>query len=126
MKKHGEAVELLRKLLASTVLDRYRGFWYERLSLGHRAVKICGMKKYNLSDQMDRFTNLDSWDCPTPDELPSIFITGKMINREGLHGKSVFQVPDCADPSVMTYCSVEEFCLNHYTSLGLHEGLHGE
>ena len=26
----------------------------------------------------------------------------------------------------MTYCSVEEFCLNHYTSLGLHEGLHGE
>jgi len=159
MKKHGEAVELLRKLLASTVLDRYRGFWYERLSLDldshlkqpeaalavvetalndpkvragrrlslcQRAVKICGMKKYNLSDQMSRFTNLDSWDCPTPDDLPSVFITGKMINREGLHGKSVFQVPDSSDPSVMTYCSVEEFCLNHYSSVGLHEGLHGE
>jgi len=159
MKKHGEAVELLRKLLASTVLDRYRGFWYERLSLDldshlkqpeaalavvetalndpkvragrrltlcQRAVKICGMKKYNLSDQMSRFTNLDSWDCPSPDDLPSVFITGKMINREGLHGKSVFQVPDISDSSVMTYCSVEEFCINHYSSLGLHEGLHGE
>jgi len=27
---------------------------------------------------------------------------------------------------VITYCSVEEFCLHHYSTLDLHEGLHGE
>jgi len=159
MKKHGEAVELIRKLIANTVLDRYRGYWYERLSLDldshlkqpeealvaveaalndpkvrvgrrlllvQRAVKICRTKRYNLSAELERFSCRDDWDCPTAEELPTVNISGKMLNREGLTGKSVFQVPESEHNDVVTYCSVEEFCLQHYSTVGLGEGLHAE
>jgi len=159
MKKHGEAVELIRKLIANRVLDRYRGHWYERLSLDldshlkqpeaaltavetalndpkvrvgrrlllvQRAVKICRTKRYNLTSELERFSCRDDWDCPTAEDLPTVNICGKMLNREGLTGKSVFQVPDSEDTGVVTYCSVEEFCLHHYSTLGLAEGLHAE
>ena len=41
-------------------------------------------------------------------------------------GKSVWQVPEAEHEGVVTYCSVEEFCLTHFTQDGLSVGLHAE
>ena len=151
MKKYDEAVELLGKLLNLNVLDKFRGHWYERMSLDldshlkkprealaavetglgdarvrggrrlmlqQRVVKICSMKKYKLDSELERFTSRPDWQCPTAEDVPSISIHGQMLandsNNGGKAGKSVWQCADPVNPGVITYCSVEEFSLNHF------------
>jgi len=163
MKKYEEAIDLLKNLLKLQTLDKFRGYWYERLSLDldshlkrpmealkvveealddskvrggrrlilkQRAVKICSMKKYKLESEMTRFTSRDDWECPMPEDVPSVSIHGKMLSQDRENGaragKSVWQVPDPNQEGVVTYCSVEEFCLQHFTTDGVSVGLHAE
>ena len=164
MKKYEEAIELIKKMLDLQILPKFRGHWYERLSLDldshlkrpiealqvietalddprvrvgrrlmlkQRAVKICSMKKYKLESEMERFTARDDWKCPMPEDVPTIYIHGKMLNNDSSGpsnrpGKSVWQVSDPEREGVTTYCSVEEFCLQHFTGDGASVGLHAE
>ena len=164
MKKYEEAIILIKKMLDLQILPKFRGHWYERLSLDldshlkrpmealevietalddprvrvgrrlmlkQRAVKICSMKKYKLESELERFTARGDWQCPMPDDVPTIYIHGKMLNNDSSGpnsrpGKSVWQVPDPEREGVITYCSVEEFCLQHFTKDGGSLGLHAE
>ena len=65
-----------------------------------------------------------------PEDVPSVSIHGKMLSQDrdtgARAGKSVWQVPDPDHEGVVTYCSVEEFCLQHFTTDGVSVGLHAE
>ena len=159
MKKYSEAVQLLKRLLDLTVLAKFRGHWYERLSLDldshlkqpeealevveraladervrggrrlniiQRAVKICSSKRNRLESRLESFTQRSDWDCPAAEELPSTNIKGKMLSQEGKTGKSVWQICPAGGEGETTYCSVEEFCMNHFSSDGTTQALHAE
>ena len=46
------------------------------------AVKICSMKKYKLESELERFTARGDWQCPMPEDVPTIYIHGKMLNND--------------------------------------------
>ena len=102
-----------------------------RLMLIQRAVKICSMKKYNLEAELERFSSRPDWSCPTAEDLPTLSVHGKMLSNDtsasgGRAGKSVWEVAD-PDTDTVTYCSVEEFCLQHFTrATAGGAGLHAE
>ena len=161
MKKYSEAVHLLRRLLELNVLDKFRGHWYDRLSLdldthlkqpeaalevveralgdervrggrrltlNQRAVKICSSKRNKLEAELSRFADMEDWDCPSAEDLPTTFIKGKMLSQEGKTGKNVWQISSegAGGELVNTYCSVEEFCTSHFTRDGTTQALHAE
>ena len=162
MKKYSEAVQLLRRLLGLKVLDKFRGHWYERLSLDleshlkqpeaaldvieaglgdervrggrrllltQRALKICSSKRHKLEAELERFTERGDWDCPSGEDLPTTHIKGRMLSQEGRAGKSVWQISGLeggGEGEGTTYCSVEEFCMSHFTKDGTSQALHAE
>ena len=78
---------------------------------------------------------MDPVSAALPQNLRRFFVAtliqGQMLSQDrdsngGKAGKSVWQVPDPVHEGVVTYCSVEEFCLNYYTSDGVTVGLHAE
>ena len=159
MKKYTEAVKLLKRLLGLNVLAKFRGHWYERLSLdldshlklpeealevvetaladervrggrrlllNQRAVKICSSKRNRLESRLEKFTESPDWESPSGEDLPSTNIKGRMLRQEGKTGKSVWQICPAGGEGETTYCSVEEFCMNHFTSDGSTQALHAE
>nr|CAB3244629.1 fanconi-associated nuclease 1-like [Phallusia mammillata] len=155
MKKYDEASDLLKKLLGQNdfCLSR-KGYWAERLALNYdqhmhdekRAMevvtemlsdkyvrvghKISLVERYNklcMSAKL-REQGLVKKELHMQSFLSAkeVHIVGRILPKRMQSGSARFMWQTPGHPDDVVLCSVEEYALAHYKSLGYNQGLHGE